>query len=320
MQSHKRAPQRRFPFREVLFLAALIGAAVAVSYASGRTMVLNEIFAPVLGAVEHVTGAWNRSVERVKTLQTLESDNQALKQRVDELESRLSAYHESYAENARLHELLKMPLPPGVEPMVARVIGRNPDNWHQRLVLDAGAARGVKPNSVAVTRLGLVGRVVSVSANTANVALVTDPGSAVSVLNTRTRSAGVMQGQGDAWPALRYMEQPEKWKMGDRLVSSGLGGTIPKGLTVGKIVRLKNENGAAGAPVQALLFPELRVAAAVDLDKLEEVIVLPPGLAAVPTPPPPPKPNPTPTPSAQPGAPGSPKPGAKPSPRPSKQP
>lgn len=319
MQSHKRAPQRRLPFREVLFLAALIGAAVAVSWASGRTMVLNEIFAPVLGAVEHVTGAWNRSVDRVKALQTLETDNQVLKQRVDELESQLSAYGEQAAENARLHDLLKMPMPEGVEPILARVIGRNPDNWHQRLVLDVGGARGVMLNGVAVTRRGLIGRVVAVSPNTANVALVTDPGSSVSVLNTRTRSTGVMQGQGDAWPALRYMEQPEKWKMGDRLITSGLGGSVPKGLPVGKIVRLKNEKGTPGAPVQALLFPELRVASAVDLDKLEEILVLPPGLTAMPTPPPPPpKPKPSPTPSPKPGEKA--KPGAKPAPKPSAKP
>lgn len=316
MQSHKRAPQRRLPIREILFLAALIGAAVAVSWASGRTMVLNEIFAPVLGGVEHATGAWNRSVDRVKALQTLEADNQALKRRVDELESQMSAYGEQYAENARLHDLLQMKMPTGVEPIVARVIGRNPDNWHQRLVLDVGSERGVKLNGVAVTRRGLIGRVVAVSPNTSNVALVTDPGSAVSIINTRTRSAGVMQGQGDAWPALRYMEQPEKWKMGDRLITSGFGGTIPKGLPVGKIVRLKTENGAPGAPVQALLFPELRVASAVELDKLEEIMVLPPGLAAVPTPPPPPTPKPTPKPSASPSA----KPGAKPSARPSARP
>lgn len=313
MQSHKRAPQRRFPFREVLFLAALIGAAVAVSWASGRTMVLNEVFAPVLSGVDHVTGAWNRTVDRVKALQTLETDNQALRERVHDLESRVSAYHEQHVENARLHELLKMPLPSGVEPIVARVVGRNPDNWHQRIILDVGALRGVQLDGVAVTRRGLVGRVVSVSPHTANVALVTDPSSAVSVLNTRTRSAGVMQGQGDSWPALRYMEQPEKWKMGDHLISSGLGGTIPKGLTIGKIVRLKNEKGTPGAPVQALLFPELRVAAAVDLDKLEEVLVLPRGLKTMPTPPPPPRPKPKPAASAKPAT-GS------PAPRPSKSP
>lgn len=315
MQSHKRAPQRRLPIREILFLAALVGAAVAVSWASGRTMVLNEIFAPVLGAVEHMTGAWNRSVDRVKALQTLEADNQALKRRVDELESQMSAYGEQYAENARLHDLLQLKLPTGVEPIVARVIGRNPDNWHQRLVLDVGSERGVKLNGVAVMRGGLIGKVVAVSPNTSNVALVTDPGSAVSVINTRTRSAGVMQGQGDAWPALRYMEQPEKWKMGDRLITSGFGGTFPKGLPVGKIVRLKTESGAPGAPVQALLFPELRVASAVELDKLEEIMLLPPGLTSVPTPPPP-KPRPTSKPSAQPSG----KPGAKPTPKPSPRP
>jgi rod shape-determining protein MreC len=303
VQSHKRAPQRRFPAREALFIAALLGASATVSYASGRTTVLHELFAPVLGGIERVTGAWNGGVGRLQALRTLEQDNAQLKRRVEALELQLVARDEQALESARLHELLQLQTPKGVEPLIARVIGRNPDNWHQRLMLDTGEARGVKLNSVAVTGKGLVGKVVSVSTHTAMVALATDPGSSVSIVNGRTRSAGIMQGQGDAWPALRYMEQPEKWRMGDRLVTSGFGGTFPKGLVVGKIVRLKNEKGQTGSSVQALLFPELRVATAVELDKLEEVWVLPAGLTAMPTPPPPsPRPKPAAGPSATPGA------------------
>lgn len=313
MNSHKRAPQRRLPVREGLFVVALVGAAAALSWASGRTMVLHELFAPVLGGVEQVTGAWNGGVSRLQALRTLEQDNATLHARVAELERQLGARDEQAQESARLHELLQLRTPKGLEPLIARVIGRNPDNWHQRLMLDVGAARGVTLNGVAVTSKGLVGKVVSVSANTAMVALATDPASSVSIVNTRTRSAGVMQGQGDVWPALRYMEQPEKWRMGDRLITSGFGGTFPKGLVVGKIVRLKSEKGQTGSSVQAMLFPELRVATAVELDKLEEVWVLPAGLTAMPTPPPPPpKPQPTATPSAKPGAKPTPKPSARP--------
>jgi rod shape-determining protein MreC len=92
---------------------------------------------------------------------------------------------------------------------------------------------------------------------------------------------------------LRYMEQPEKWRVGDRLVTSGLGGVYPKGLPVGRIVKLKSDADT--------YFPELRVEPSVALDKLEEVIVLPPRLTAMPTPAPKPTPKPTPSPSASPG-------------------
>jgi rod shape-determining protein MreC len=223
-----------------------------------------------------------------------------LEKRVEELESLVNTRYEQSLEKARLHQLLKLNLPTGVEPLVARVVGRNPDNWHQRLVLDQGDTRGIRLNSVVVTRQGLVGRVVTVASYTAMVALISDPATAVSVLNTRTRLAGIMQGQGDRWPALRFLEQPEKWRIGDALITSGLGGGYPKGLPVGRIVQLKNEKNAPATAMQALLFPELRVVTGVDLSALEEVLVLPPGLAAMPAPP---TPSPRPSPAASPAAP-----------------
>jgi cell shape-determining protein MreC len=124
------------------------------------------------------------------------------------------------------------------------------------------------------------------------------------VLNTRTRSAGVIMGQGDQWPTLRYLDQPEKWKVGDRLITSGLGGTFPKGLNIGKIVKIKSASD--------MFYPELRVQPNVPLDKIEEAIVLPPGTPEMPVPTP--KPTPTPDPNATPKP--SPKPSAKPSAKP----
>ncbi|MEB3223972.1 MAG: rod shape-determining protein MreC [Candidatus Sericytochromatia bacterium] len=316
MASHRRG--RRVPTRELTFLAALLGAAVAVSWISGRTMVLHELFRPFLGAVDHVTGATNQTIDRVKDLRTLERDKARLEARVRELEALLDTRMEQGLENARLHDLLKLQLPTGVEPLVARVVGRNPDNWHQRIVLDAGHDRGVQLNGVVATRKGLVGRVVTLAANTAMVAFVTDPASAVSVLNTRNRYAGVMQGQGDKWPVLRYLERPDRWRIGDRLISSGLGGTFPKGLPVGRIVQLQNEKERPGTSVQAMLYADLRVVPAVDLDALEEVLVLPAGLPAMPAPP---TPAPRPSPAAGDAAkPSAARPGAapaKPAPKPS---
>lgn len=286
----KRTAPRRFPLKELLFIAALVGAAITISWASGRTLVLAELFAPVVGGVQSVTTAATDSVERVQTLHRLEVENAELKKKVDTLESLLVKRDEQASENERLHRLLKLSLPKEAEPRtVARVIGRNPDNWHQRILLDKGEASGATLKGVILNQRGLIGHVVTTSPHTSLVALLTDPASAVPVINTRTRSAGVVVGQGDAWPVLRYMEQPEKWKVGDRLITSGLGSIYPKGLLVGKIVRLKSSENT--------FFPELRVETAVELERLEEVLLMPPGLAAMPTPTPKPTPKPTPTPS-----------------------
>lgn len=303
-----KAAPRRFPIAEVAFLVVLVGGAGVISWLSGRTLVLTEFFAPMQSGVQAVTNAWSGGVERVQNLKTLEQENARLKREITELEHTLDVRDEEGRENERLRDLLKLQVPPAAQPlMVARVVGRNPDNWYQRVILDKGADQGVRQDACVTDSRGLVGKVITVSPHTSLVTLITDPTFAVSVLDTRTRSAGVVMGQGDQWPSLRYLDQPEKWKVGDRLITSGLGGSFPKGLAIGKIVKIKSASD--------MFFPELRVQPNVALDKLEEVIVLPPGLAEMPAPSPRPAPSGSPSGKAS----ESPKPGAsgKPSPKPS---
>lgn len=288
-----RASSRRLPTREIAFLALLVAAAAGLSWASGRAVIVQEAFAPFLSATSAVTGSWNGAVERVNRIQTLESENAGLKAKVAALDAELRAREEQAAENARLHRLLKLPVPDAAKPVtVARVVGRAPGNWHQRLVLDKGAEAGVTSNAIVANQTGMIGKVLASSPHTALTLALTDPGFAVSVMNTRTRATGMLQGQGDPWPVLRLLEHPDKWKVGDRLITSGMGGVFPKGLRVGQVVQLKEAGG--------VLLPELRVQPAVELSAVEEAIVLPAGLTAMPTPTPKPTPTPSPAPSATP--------------------
>ncbi|HEY9723409.1 MAG TPA: rod shape-determining protein MreC [Oscillatoriaceae cyanobacterium] len=255
----------------------LIAVALLISWASGRTLVLAELLRPALELVSAGTSGVNHTVHKVTEVHDLEKRNAELEAQVSALEILVRQRDEQGLENVRLRQLLKMRLPPAAVPeQVARVIGRSPDNWHQRLLLDRGREQGLQLNAVVANDKGAIGRVVSLSSGTGLVSLMTDPQSAIAVLDTRTRSAGVVQGQGDAWPVLRYMEQPEKWKVGDLLITSGLGGIYPKGLPVGHIVQLKTASDS--------FFPELRVQPAVDLGRLEEVVVLPPGISEMPVP------------------------------------
>lgn len=297
--------QGRAPLPELALLGALVGAAAVINWFSGRSFQFVDLAAPFLGGAQHVTSAWRSGVEKAQDLATLEKDNQALKAKVAELEREARAREEALRQHERLLNLLKLPLPAAAKPAtVATVIGRNPDNWHQRLILGKGETDGLRADTVVMSGDGLVGRVLTAAPHTALVSVITDPASSVSVINARTRAAGVIQGRSDAWPVLRFTEQPDRWKVGDHLLTSGLGGIYPKGIAVGTIVKL--QAGAAQA-----LFSDLRVQPAARLDRLEEVVVMPPGIPAMPTPPPP---SPTPTPGASPqaAAPGSPAPSPSP--------
>ena len=84
-----RAAPRRFPLAEVLFITALLVGAGVISWLSGRTLVLTELFAPIQSGVQAITNAFSGGVERVQNLKSLEEENARLKHRITELEHTL---------------------------------------------------------------------------------------------------------------------------------------------------------------------------------------------------------------------------------------
>lgn len=133
------------------------------------------------------------------------------------------------------------------------------------MVINRGDEQGVREGMVAITRLGLVGRVVAVTANASRVLLITDARSAVDCYVQRTRARCVAVGQNRKRCEVLYLPVNADVKAGDMLISTGLGGIYPAGLPVGHIVALE-----AGS---SKLFFKAEMAPAADLEHLEEVMV-----------------------------------------------
>lgn len=258
------------------FAFALVLVASALGLASGRTMALVGLLSPAWRAqawVSHGLGTLGAKVARYREL---EQQHQELTERVAALERQLAAHEEQIREAQRLRALVALPWPSGLPRRVARIIARAPDAWHLRAVIDLGQSEGVLQDSVLMSHQGaLVGRVQSVGTHEAVAQLLGDPMAAVAVVSVRTRAPGVVMGAGGGRLSLRFIDRPEAWRPGDRVVSSGLGGVYPKGLLVGQLVA--GQPGLDGEPVTSVL-------PAADLHRVEEVLVLPPGLRALPAP------------------------------------
>jgi rod shape-determining protein MreC len=156
----------------------------------------------------------------------------------------------------------------GVEGIAAQVVARNPNNWFSTVTLNRGANHGVRRDMVVVTAQGLVGRVSEVAPQTAKVMLITDPESGVGGLIQRSRDTGVVLGQtGDRARVIMKLFSPESAPLvGDKVITSGLGMVFPKGLSIGEVVSV--ETGDYG------LVRYVEIEPAVDLDRLEEVLII----------------------------------------------
>jgi rod shape-determining protein MreC len=117
-----------------------------------------------------------------------------------------------------------------------------------------------------VTPLGVVGQVVSVTARSAKVLLITDPNSGVDVLVQRTRSRGIVSGSLENGTILKYVKRSEDIQVGDRLITSGLDGIFPKGMMVGTVIKVRKQNLG--------LFQYIEVMPAVTSARAEEVMAV----------------------------------------------
>ena len=111
-----------------------------------------------------------------------------------------------------------------------------------------------------------MGRITDVASNASKVLLITDINSSVDALVQRTRTRGIVEGKGSGLCELKYVSSSDDIRPGDLVVTSGLCGTFPKGLPIGKVDRVEKD------PVG--LFQYVELSPSVNLNKLEEASVL----------------------------------------------
>ena len=182
---------------------------------------------------------------------------------------------ELQAQVARLEELLKLPSFPDYRSEAARVARRDFSGWWQRLVIRKGRNFGIPVGAPVVFAGGVVGRVSEVYAYTAVVELISSPGvrlAAVIEGDSRPMSfqGGINPTFGPARGVIEFVPldvfaTPDAPK---RLVTSGLGGVFPPGLSLGSVVKVE--------PSTDGLFKTGEVQLNANLANLTEVTVLVP--------------------------------------------
>ncbi|HBS60289.1 MAG TPA: rod shape-determining protein MreC, partial [Firmicutes bacterium] len=204
-------------------------------------------------------------------LMSVYRDNETLRQEVDQLRQDNIKLTELTSENQRLQALLDYRRnAPRFDLVTAAVIGREPGTWFSTIVINRGTDSGLTKDMSVISPQGLVGHIVAVYETSAKVMLLLDPRSAVGGLVQRpeSRVTGIVVGQAQAAavPRMTNLARESDVIKGDIIITSGLGGIFPKGIPVGEVYDVKNEEGGL------LKYAEIKTA--VDFSKLEEVLVI----------------------------------------------
>ncbi len=146
-------------------------------------------------------------------------------------------------ENQTLREMLDFAQTrPGLElrgaQIVARVIGRESNNFLDYIMLDLGQTHGIAVGMSVVTDQGLVGRIDEVTDSWSKVLLITDASSAVNAILQSSRLNGVVRGAPSGDLVMDYIPQGQVFSIGEVVLTSGLG-RVPKGIPIGQVTEIR---------------------------------------------------------------------------------
>jgi rod shape-determining protein MreC len=134
----------------------------------------------------------------------------------------------------RYEEILSLNPDPSAEVVVARVVAETDGPFVKTRILNAGTREGVAVDQGVMSEHGLVGRVVSAGERSSRVLLLKDLNSRIPVLAERNDARAILAGDNSDRPQLRYLRAGHGLISGDRIVTSGDGGLLPRGLPVGE--------------------------------------------------------------------------------------
>ena len=217
-----------------------------------------------VGGVRTAAGDWT---DRYVELWNLGEENRRLRSEVARLHQDVTHLEEQIAAAGRRDALEAFGREFTDQAMVAGVIGRDPTNWYQSVLINRGQRDGVKVDMGVVVQDGVVGRVIKVMPKTAVVLLLSDRNSVVAGVIQRGRDEGLIEGDGGKRLRMKYVSTLAAVQVGDLVITSGLAGTFPKEMRIGTVSAIERMPDA--------ISQQLVLAPAVDLDRLEEVLVLP---------------------------------------------
>lgn len=199
-------------------------------------------------------------------IKDLNQRNIQLEKQVSELKLQLIQDADLRQQNAALKKQLGFTETVKQQLVPAEIIAFQPDNFRSYLTINRGKHDGLVNGMAVISEGALVGKLADVGDSTSKVFLLTDPDFRVAVLDQNSRATGLVHGVLGNGLQLEDVPQDQQIKPGDTLITSGLGGDLPKGLIVGQIESTSHQDNA--------IFQSAQVISNIKVNRLELVFVV----------------------------------------------
>lgn len=216
----------------------------------------------------------NDFMESISNLTNTYKENQTLKQKVETIYELEVQLNDLKKDNEKMKEALKLQDTLNDYSLInATVIARNPDTWRDIVTINKGANDGLTPQMSVMSDNGLVGKVLDVNPTSARVALLSNND------NTLVRVAAMIQGEKESIYGtltgfdhekniliMSQIQATQEIKVGDKVVTSGLGGVSPSSLYIGTVEEVAMDRFG--------LYKEVRIKPAADTNDVRYVTVV----------------------------------------------
>ena len=240
----------KVPLTWAAAVALIVAAVVAIAFlvsdrretfqseAYGATRRASDTVLAPVGDALSAPGRWTGAgIDTVRGYFFAVSENRRLKAELKEMRQWRDVAIALRDTNDRYRTLLGLRTDPPIPMVAARIVTDSRGPFANTRLANSGAEKGVKPGNPVMSENGLVGRIIGVTDGASRVLLLTDTASRTPVMIDRTNARAILAGDGGPNPRLDYLRGREPVKEGDRILTSGDGGVLPRGLPVGTAVK-----------------------------------------------------------------------------------
>jgi len=231
----------------------------------GKSILL-EIVSPLQRIITLLINPFIKSIKAINKLSNLLEENRLLTDKVMLLSKEETKLKELERENRELRQLLGSSYYEQFEVKSATIIGKVDTDWKLSLFINKGSNQGIKINMPVVNQSGLTGKVIATSNNFSEVRLLTDVNSSVAAMVQSSRKTGIIQGTRGSTLEMDLVTKEADIKIGDIIITSGLGGIFPKGILIGRVYDVKN--------LDYELYKTIKVLPVYNYENLEEVLII----------------------------------------------
>lgn len=222
---------------------------------------VSDVLVPVMAVLREPVDASHRLARALGEIAVVHEENTRLREQNRQLLQWQSHAQRLASENRVLRRALEMEVDaPAALSVAARVVADTGGPFVHTVLIDAGRRHGVTVGMAAMDDEGLVGRVIEAGSNSSRILLLTDFNSKIPAMVEPSRDQALLAGDNSREPGLVFLPLNPRVSVGDRVVTSGRGGLLPPGLSIG-VVRSIGEN-------------KIAVRSWVDLDRLDHLRLL----------------------------------------------